>query len=113
MLAELAGRHDFTFYKYQIPDLVSHTGKVDLARDVFAVIEEFVERLLSRLDPAENILIVTSDHGHLEQVASSHAHPKTRVPTWYFGTDAEASAARLRRPEDIFHLLVERSAVAK
>lgn len=106
ILAGIAHEHDFTFYKYQIPDLVSHTGKVELARAVFEVVERFVERLLETIDP-ETPLLITSDHGHLEQVASSHAHPKSDVPTWYFGPDAATKVERLRRPEGIFHVLTE------
>jgi hypothetical protein len=107
ILAGLASQHDFTFYKYQLADLVSHTGRVDLARDVFAVIETFVETILRAIDPRETAVIVTSDHGHLEQVAFSHGHPKSRVPTWYFGPDAESHADRMRRPEEIFHVVAE------
>ncbi|MCI0682812.1 MAG: hypothetical protein L0Y71_11985 [Gemmataceae bacterium] len=106
ILTAQAQRHDFTFYKYQIPDLVSHTGNLELARRVFSIIEDFVEAVLQGTDP-DTIVIVTSDHGHLEQLATSHAHPKTRVPTWCFGPDAAHNAARLRRPEDLFHVLVE------
>jgi bisphosphoglycerate-independent phosphoglycerate mutase (AlkP superfamily) len=91
-----------------MPDLVSHTGRVDLARQVFAVIEDFVEALLRGIDPARTTVVITSDHGHLEQLAPSHAHPKTHVPTWCFGRDAEQMAAQLRRPEAIFHELVKR-----
>jgi bisphosphoglycerate-independent phosphoglycerate mutase (AlkP superfamily) len=108
-LLALASQHDFTFYKYQLADLVSHTGRVDLARDVFAVIETFVEAILRAIDPRETVVIITSDHGHLEQVAFSHGHPKSRVPTWYFGPDAESQADRMRRPEAIFHVVAERA----
>jgi hypothetical protein len=107
VLLALASRHDFTFYKYQLADLVSHTGRVDLARNVFAIIESFLEAILRGIDPAVTVVIVTSDHGHLEQVAFSHGHPKSRVPTWYFGPDAEAQADRMRRPEGIFHVIAE------
>jgi hypothetical protein len=107
ILMAQAEQHDFTFYKYQVPDLVSHTGKVELARHVFAIIEDFLEAILQAVDPERMIVIVTSDHGHLEQLASSHAHPKTRVPTWFFGPDPLRMAARLGRPENIFHLLAE------
>jgi hypothetical protein len=107
VLVGLAARHDFTFYKYQLPDLVSHTGRVDLARAVFETIEAFVEAVLCRVDPAETVVIITSDHGHLEQVAFTRGHPKTRVPTWYFGPDAAAQADRLRRPEGIFQVIAE------
>ncbi len=107
ILVDLAAHHDFTFYKYQMADLVSHTGKVDLARSIFDVIESFVDAILNRIDPAETVVIVTSDHGHLEQVAFSHGHPKTKVPTWYFGPNAMTMADRMRRPEGIFHVIAE------
>ncbi|MFL5241728.1 MAG: hypothetical protein ACJ8FY_06440, partial [Gemmataceae bacterium] len=87
--------------------LVSHTGKVELARAVFETIESFVDSILQSVDPAETVVIVTSDHGHLEQVAYTHGHPKGKVPTWYFGPDAETQADRLRRPEGIFHVVAE------
>lgn len=107
ILVRLVESHDFTFYKYQLSDLISHTGRIDLARQVFSIIEDFVEAILKAVDPKEVRVIVTSDHGHLEQVATSHAHPKMRVPTWFFGPDAMAAADRLRRPEAIFHWLCQ------
>ena len=107
ILVALSRRHDFTFYKYQLADLVSHTGRVELARAVFETIEDFVEAVLRRIDPAETVVIVTSDHGHLEQVAFSRGHPKSTVPTWYFGPDAEAQVNRMSRPEGVFNVVVE------
>jgi hypothetical protein len=105
ILLALANRHDFTFYKYQLADLVSHSGQVELARSVFQIIETFVEAVLRRIDPTQTIVVITSDHGHLEQVASSHGHPRSKVPTWYFGADAETQAERMRRPEGIFRVI--------
>jgi hypothetical protein len=112
VLLEAAHDHDFLFWKYQVPDLVSHTGRVESARQVFAVIEEFVETILESIDPARTTVIITSDHGHLEQVETSHHHPKTRVPTWYFGPEAERMVDRLRRPEGIHHVAVEAAKIA-
>src|SRR5262245_7090964 len=109
ILVSQARQHDFTFFKYQIPDLVSHTGKIELARQVFAVIEAFVEAILRSIDSEGTVVIITSDHGHLEQLATSHAHPKTAVPTWYFGPNPARTAAKLRRPEHIFRVIAELS----
>jgi hypothetical protein len=106
ILVNLAEAHDFTFYKYQIPDLVSHTHRIELARDVFAIIERFLESVLSGIDPNMTTVIVTSDHGHLEQLGSSRGHPKSKVPTWYFGPNAERHATTVARPEGIFQVLV-------
>lgn len=113
ILVDLAACHDFTFYKYQLADLVSHTGKIELARGVFEIIETFVDSVLTAVDPAETVVILTSDHGHLEQVAFSHGHPKSRVPTWYFGPDAEGQASRLRTPEGLFHVIAEFGSAAR
>jgi hypothetical protein len=107
IVVHLARTHDFTFYKYQLADLISHTGRVELAREVFAVIENLVQAVLERIDPTETIVLLTSDHGHLEQVAYTRGHPRSRVPTWYFGPNATEQAARLRRPEALFHLIAE------
>jgi hypothetical protein len=107
ILVRLAAEHDFTFYKYQIPDLVSHTGRIELARDVFAVVERFVEAVLSRIDTTATTVIITSDHGHLEQLGTSRGHPKSKVPTWYFGPGADEIASRLSRPEGIFAVLTQ------
>jgi hypothetical protein len=105
ILVKLAADHNFTFYKYQIPDLVSHTGRIELAREVFAVIERFVEAVLTQIDPAATTVVITSDHGHLEQLGTSRGHPKSKVPTWYFGPDADHVANSLSRPEGIFAVL--------
>jgi hypothetical protein len=105
ILVKLAADHDFTFYKYQIPDLVSHTGRIELAREVFAVVERFVEAVLRKIDPSATTIIITSDHGHLEQLSSSRGHPKSNVPTWYFGPDPVRVAKKLSRPEGIFEVL--------
>ncbi|MEK6235279.1 MAG: hypothetical protein N2C14_11270 [Planctomycetales bacterium] len=111
ILAKLAERHRFTFYKYQLADMVSHAGKVESARAVFAIIERFLNAVLEQVDPRETLVVVTSDHGHLEQVEFTMGHPKSLVPTWCFGLDAVERASALRRPENIFHLFAGLAAV--
>jgi Metalloenzyme superfamily len=109
ILASLALEHDFVFYKYQVADLVSHTGRVDLARETFEVIEQFVGAVLDRVDTNRTKVIVTCDHGHLEQVAFHEGHPKSKVPTWYFGPDAECWVETLRRPQGVYEACVDGS----
>jgi hypothetical protein len=52
-------------------------------------------------------VIITSDHGHLEQLGTSRGHPKSKVPTWYFGPAADSVAIALSRPEGIFAVLTQ------
>lgn len=110
ILTDLAREHDFVFHKYQLADLVSHTGRVDLARATFGVIEQFLGAVLDRVDTRATKVIITCDHGHLEQVAFHEGHPKSKVPTWYFGPDAESWVESLVRPQGVFAACVGRSA---
>jgi hypothetical protein len=124
ILARLADAHEFVFYKYQLADLISHTGRDDLARETFRTIEQFIGAVLDRVDTARTTVCVSCDHGHLEQVGFSHGHPKSRVPTWYFApnvTDSLRESADsqsvppdialndltrlLQRPEGIYRVL--------
>lgn len=111
ILADLSREHDFVFYKYQLADLVSHTGRVDQARATFAVIEQFVGAVLGRIDTNRTKVIITCDHGHLEQVAFHEGHPKSKVPTWYFGPDATLWIETLRWPQGVFAACVGRQTV--
>ena len=97
---------DERLQKAHVPVGVSrvHTGQVESAREVFETIERFVGEVLTSCDQGATV-IVTSDHGHLEQLSSSRGHPKSKVPTWYFGPDSACVADTLRRPEGIFHVL--------
>jgi len=105
VLVDLAASHDFVFYKYQLADLVSHSGRVELARQTFAAIEQFIAAVLDTADPDETTVVITSDHGHLEQVGFTHGHPKSKVPTWWFGTGADEVADLLTTPQGIFAAL--------
>ncbi|MGH9814413.1 MAG: hypothetical protein ACRD4T_14875, partial [Candidatus Acidiferrales bacterium] len=104
VLVGLLESHDFVFYKYQMADLISHTGRLVLARAVFHTIERFARAVLQSIGQGTTV-VLTSDHGHLEQVSYHKGHPKTKVPTWCFGEAAVAKAETLSRPEGIFHLL--------
>ncbi len=107
VLTSLLSEHDFVFYKYQLPDLISHTGRLELARAVFAIIERFLAAILHSIEPETTTVVVTSDHGYLEQVSYFRGHPKTKVPTWCFSKDAAEQANGLGRPEGIFRLFAD------
>jgi hypothetical protein len=103
VIATLAAEHDFVFYKHQVPDLVSHTGRFDLARAVFALLERFVAAVVEALPRA--LVVVTSDHGHLEQLTTHRGHPKSSVPTWCFGRIDGDGVRGLATPEGIHAVL--------
>ena len=85
-------RSDFTLYEYFQTDLYAHRKPlaecVALVRDLDALIGA----LLALLDPREDTLVLTSDHGNLEDY-HLHGHSRNPVPLIAWGRHG----SRLRR----------------
>lgn len=100
VLARLAEGHDFVFYEYFLTDLMAHRGtrddKVAQARRV----EDLVDAVLDRVDADRHTVVVTSDHGNLEE--AHHArHTLNPVPFLAWGPGAPALARRVRAMTDV------------
>jgi phosphopentomutase len=50
--------------------------------------------LLDAWDDANGLIIITADHGNLEDLSHTH-HTRNRVPTWIIGADRHALAEGL------------------
>lgn len=76
-----AGTYDFIVVNYANPDMVGHTGVWDAA--VQAV--EFVDGCLGRLARAalgtHSSLVITADHGNVEEMRDADGHPQTKHTT--------------------------------
>ena len=69
-------------------------------------LERFLAAALGELDLAATTMIVTSDHGNIEDLGSkSHTH--NPVPTLVLGAEAEELAPRLTRLEDFAEAVLE------
>lgn len=77
-LAELARAHAFTFFDVWSGDHAGHGQDVAAAGVVLSRLERFLAALLGALDPAVTLLL-TSDHGNLEDL-SSPRHTLAPVP---------------------------------
>lgn len=84
ILADLAKGHDFVMYEYFLTDTVGHTMRKGLARRSIQLIEGFLEKLLEKLDLGKIQLIITSDHGNVEDL-SQKGHTLNPVPTFLWG----------------------------
>ena len=100
ILAQLAGEHRFTLYEYFITDKTGHAQDMEAARVVLTGLARFVRSLLSRLDLARTTLLLTSDHGNIEDL-SSRNHTLNDVPTLVWGEHKDWVAARVRSLADI------------
>jgi 2,3-bisphosphoglycerate-independent phosphoglycerate mutase len=106
MLALIAAEHRFTLYEYFITDKVGHLQDMQTARVVLKNLARFVRALLARLDLESTTLLLTSDHGNIEDL-SSRNHTLNQVPTLVWGKRREHIARRVRNLADITPALVE------
>ena len=106
VLARIAGEHRFTLYEYFITDKVGHKQDVQAARLVLKNLAAFIRGVLTRIDLDRTSVILTSDHGNVEDL-SSRNHTLNSVPTIVWGVNRERIASRIKNLADITPAIVE------
>lgn len=86
-LAALVRRHHFTLFEYFLTDWAGHRQDLDEARRVLASLDRFFAELLTQLDLERHLLVVTSDHGNLEDLRV-RTHTRNPVPLLAYGPGA-------------------------
>ncbi len=90
-LHALAQRHDCTLFEYFLTDKAGHGRGLRTAASVLSDLDAFFAGYLARFDPAQDLLLITSDHGNLEDV-SIKSHTRNPVPLVAYGRGAAAFA---------------------
>jgi len=93
-LAELAALRPFSFFEHWPTDLVGHRGTLDDARRVVERLDAVLAGLLEAWDDAAGLIVITSDHGNLEDLSHKH-HTLNRVPTFVIGSARRSFAESL------------------
>lgn len=106
VLASIVAEHRFTLYEYFITDKVGHAQDMDAARNVLVNLARFLRSLLARLDLRETTVLLTSDHGNIEDL-SIRNHTRNAVPTLLWGQHRERVARRIKTLADITPSIVE------
>lgn len=91
-LAAIAAAADFCAFEYFLTDAAGHAGDAALARRHVARLDRFLEALLEATDLERSTVVVTSDHGNLEDL-STGSHTLNPVATLVWG-DRAAETAR-------------------
>ena len=76
-----ADRYDFILVNYANPDMVAHTGVWDAAVRAAEVIDGCLARLLEATLETGGALIVTADHGNIEEMRDTAGAPQTKHTT--------------------------------
>jgi len=100
LLARITAANRFTLYEYFITDKVGHEQDMSAAREVLTQLALFIRSLLAALDLSRTTVILTSDHGNIEDL-SSRNHTLNLVPTIVWGAKRDAVARRINSLADI------------
>ena len=106
VLARIVAGHRFTLYEYFITDRVGHAQDAPGARRVLTDLARFVRSVLSGVDLARTTVIVTSDHGNVEDLSLKN-HTRNLVPTLAWGPGRGRVRARVRSLADITPAIIE------
>jgi 2,3-bisphosphoglycerate-independent phosphoglycerate mutase len=106
VLEGIARESRFTLYEHFIADRVGHDRNFEGAREVLSTLARFVRSVLARVDLASTTVIVTSDHGNVEDL-STRNHTLNDVPTLAWGPGRFRVARRVRSLADITPAVVE------
>ncbi len=106
MLAQIVSENRFTLYEYFITDKVGHAQDMEAARTVLQDLASLIRGVLNRIDLRQTSVILTSDHGNIEDL-SSRNHTLNKVPTIVWGVRKERITNRIRSLADITPAIVE------
>ncbi len=96
-LLGIAREHEFTLFEFFESDRAGHRGTLEEARAVARKLDRFCGELGRGLDPERELLVLTSDHGNMEDM-STRQHTANPVPFIALGA---GSAGLLRAVQAI------------
>lgn len=83
-IAQLAAAYSFSFFDHWLSDRHGHRGDLDTAAAHLQQIDATLGGLLEAWDDAHGLLIITSDHGNVEE-KEHRQHTRNPVPTILVG----------------------------
>ena len=105
-LYRLSRNYDFTLYEHFLTDIQGHKADFGEAVDLIDRLDNFFEELMKQMDFEEDVLIMTSDHGNIEDV-SVHTHTMNKVPVIVLGKKAENIKTQVHSLTDIMPFVLE------
>ncbi len=99
-IAQVARRYQFSFFEHWPSDRAGHRGTLAEAAAHLETIDAVLGGLLAAWDDANGLLILTSDHGNIEE-KDQRQHTRNPVPTLLVGPDHAQLASQIHDLRDI------------
>lgn len=84
LLAKLAGEYDFSFFEFWLSDYAGHKQEMEQAVQILENFDGVLGGLLDAWQDEEGLVLITSDHGNLEDL-STRKHTANPVPGLVIG----------------------------
>jgi len=81
VIAIAAGTYDFIVVNYANPDMVGHTGDWDASVTAAEVVDGCLRQLADAIIAAGGALLITADHGNIEEMRDEQGNPQTKHTT--------------------------------
>ena len=106
VLADVVAGHRFTLYEHFLTDKIGHAQDRPAAERLLTMLARFIRSLLTQLDLEKSTVVLTSDHGNIEDL-SLRNHTLNPVPTLVWGKHRKQIAQRVKSLVDITPTIVE------
>jgi 2,3-bisphosphoglycerate-independent phosphoglycerate mutase len=103
-IATIARQYDLSFFEHWPSDRSGHRGPVEDAAAHLEMIDTAVGGLLDAWDDQAGMLIITSDHGNIEE-KNHRQHTRNPVPTILVGAGHEELSKSIHNLADIAPLV--------
>jgi hypothetical protein len=100
LLWDIAAQYSFTLFEHWQTDLLGHRGDLAAAIENFRVFDGFLAGLLDAADLDHTLILITSDHGNVEDCRHGK-HTENPAVTIAIGAGRSQVAAQIRALTDI------------
>lgn len=105
-LASIAGNYDLVIYEYFFTDKVGHEQSWGAAKRVIRHVDDFLSGVWSALDTKTQTVVISSDHGNLEDL-SVKTHTANPVGTFIYGQHEADFARGVKALTDIPRVILD------
>ncbi|MCA9983899.1 MAG: hypothetical protein KDE59_06385 [Anaerolineales bacterium] len=103
-IAAIARQHQFSFFEHWPSDRAGHRGSLAAAAQHLETVAAVIDSLLDNWDYENGLLIITSDHGNIED-KSHRNHTLNPVPTILAGPGQAEYAGRIHDLTDLVPII--------
>jgi hypothetical protein len=106
VLFRASRRYAFTLYEYFQTDLYAHRRTMEECVALVHDLDALVGALIGSLDPSDDTLVLTSDHGNLEE-KSRRGHSRNPVPLLAWGRHGSRLRKKIKSISDVAPAILE------